>query len=128
MKIILGIIFLTFMQPAIAAVTGNELYEQLKSQNQIDNQNAYAYLDGVIDTEGMYHMGDGFIWMMDVSKDKNAKFKSAHFCFGDNKITKKQVADVVQKYLEANPQNRHEPANGLIRRALIEAFPCAKNP
>ena len=113
------------MQPAIAAVTGNEFYEQLKSQNQIDNQNAYAYLAGVLDTEDTFFMADIFKGM--ASKDKNAKFETKHFCFADSKITKGQVADVVQKYLEANPQNRHEAANGLIRRALIEAFPCAKN-
>ena len=117
-----------FIQSANAAtVTGNEFYRQLKSDDSNENLQAYAYLYGVLDTEDMFYGADVFALMIDIDKNKNAKFKTNHFCFGDSKITYRQISDVVQKYLDANPQKRHEPANGLIRTALIESFPCAKN-
>ena len=38
--------------------------------------------------------------------------------------TKGQLADVVIKYLEQNPERRHLEAGSLVPEALNRAFPC----
>lgn len=41
-----------------------------------------------------------------------------------NGVTYEQVADIVRKYLEANPAMRHNGAAFLVHRALRKGFPC----
>ena len=42
-------------------------------------------------------------------------------------ITGGELADIVQRYLEANPDARGYPAVIIIVRALVLAFPCDKS-
>jgi hypothetical protein len=39
-----------------------------------------------------------------------------------------QVGDVVAKYLRENPERRANQAHGLVRDALVTAWPCPKPP
>ncbi|WP_363117903.1 Rap1a/Tai family immunity protein [Marivita sp. XM-24bin2] len=39
-------------------------------------------------------------------------------------VERGQMIDVVIKYLDANPAQRHNPARMLTWLALLEAFPC----
>ena len=41
-------------------------------------------------------------------------------------VTAGQLADVVLKYLQDHPEERHKAAVGLVATALINAFPCPK--
>jgi hypothetical protein len=41
-------------------------------------------------------------------------------------ITRRQVTDIVVKWLNENPTERHRAAVGLVAAALTKAFPCAK--
>jgi Ssp1 endopeptidase immunity protein Rap1a len=43
-------------------------------------------------------------------------------------VTNKQIIDIVRRYLEDNPETRHEAAYVLISRALVKSFPCPKGP
>ena len=51
--------------------------------------------------------------------DESAKF----YCIPNN-VTQGQVLDVIVKFLEDHPQNRHQNATVLISVALRDAFPC----
>ena len=50
-------------------------------------------------------------------------YMSPRFCSPD-KVTQGQLAAVVIKYLEANPQDLHLAAAGIVVNALAQAFPC----
>lgn len=39
-------------------------------------------------------------------------------------VTGDQIIDVVKKFLEENPERRHEDASALVYSALFDAFPC----
>jgi Rap1a immunity proteins len=39
-------------------------------------------------------------------------------------LTKGQIRDIVVKYLEENPETRHESASDLVMLALSKAYPC----
>lgn len=45
---------------AQAEMTGNDLYAKLKSIDTSKNLQGFAYLEGVLDTDGMYLMLDTF--------------------------------------------------------------------
>jgi hypothetical protein len=47
---------------------------------------------------------------------------------GNEQVTVGQLCDVVQKYLEQNPETRDKPAGLLIWRALQKAFPPERVP
>lgn len=41
-------------------------------------------------------------------------------------VTNGQSVDVVKKYLESNPETRHEYMGNLVIKALNKAYPCKK--
>lgn len=112
---------------AHAEVTGNDLFEWLRSNDTSERLRGYAYLEGVLDAEDFYLTIDVFslIGSKGASTDR---FRVAHICLGGGKVTYGQIKDVVFKYLESNPAKRHIRAHSLIRFALLEDFACAKNP
>lgn len=126
-KIFLCIITLLFASASQAETTGNELYSWLGSNESAINLKGYAYLDGVLDAEDFYLTNEIFSSIGE--KDSaSTKFKVAHICFGDSKVTYGQIKDIVYKYLADNPAKRHIRAHSLVRFALLEDFACAKNP
>ncbi len=40
------------------------------------------------------------------------------------RVERGQIVDVVVRYFEENPADRHLPARSLIREAMVESFPC----
>ena len=54
--------------------------------------------------------------------------QSAHDIVETAKRTGAKVAGPITQKLLAEPQTRQQTANVLIRRALIEAWPCENNP
>lgn len=124
MKVILIVMLLFTSQFAYAKTTGNKIYVQLISQDAGENLMAYSYISGVLDTEEMFFLEDMFTSMQNDAPN----FRVKHYCFGSDQVTFGQIVDVVKKYLESKPETRHEKANGLIRAALIQSFPCDKNP
>jgi len=112
---------------AQAETTGNELYAWLGSSDSTISMRGYAYLDGVLDVEDFYLTNEIFSTFGE--KDAaTTRFRVAHICFGDAKVTYGQIKDIVYKYLDNNPAKRHIRAHSLIRFALLEEFACAKNP
>lgn len=43
-------------------------------------------------------------------------------------VTTRQLIDVVIKYFKEHPEERHEGANVLVKRAILEAWPKKKRP
>jgi hypothetical protein len=43
-------------------------------------------------------------------------------------VTRRQLSDVVMKFVQNNPAQRHKDAVLLAAAALIDAFPCKKKP
>ncbi len=89
--------------------TGNQLYEDLKvwdsnvtDQNYFQSGTSFGYVMGVFDSLEAFA--------------PNVLDRPAN-------ITASQVMDVVIKYFKEHPEERHERANVLINRALLEAWP-----
>lgn len=88
--------------------TGDDLFARCTSSGPFQQQDrAYciAYIDGIaadLDVQG-------------------APEPSVCIPLG---VTKGQARDVVIDYLRRNPKSRSDPAAGLIRIALMRAWPC----
>lgn len=121
------LVFLIALSGISQATTGNDLYNELSSNDPSENLQGYAYLKGVLDSEDWYLMADIFS-SFNPKNTKPYKFKIAHICFGDDKVTLGQLKDVVLKYLTEHPEKRHLRAQVLIRFSLLEDFACANNP
>ena len=50
---------------------------------------------------------------------------SVEFCGGDN-ITYGQIVRVVLKYMDDHPEQLNQDTITIVRRALLNAFPCSK--
>ncbi len=59
----------------------------------------------------------------DSLKGPNKGFKEYTFCTS-GAVNMGQINDVVKKWLEDNPSQRHLAAHSLIAAALNKAFPC----
>jgi len=89
------------------------------------------YIRGVVDAEQQHrvlHRLNGMVINHDPSNpsenSEDAKFLYPMVCFGKGKISTLQARDMFVKYLDENPDNRHAPAAFLVRRMLVEKFPC----
>ena len=122
-KLIIILLICNIIGNANAATTGNNLFSNLQSNNSGDKLIAYAYIEGVVDTDGIFKIQDALSL-----KPPEKKFKFNYICFGDNQITFGQIKDIVYKYLDGHPEIRHQNGAVLIRNALLEHFYCAGNP
>lgn len=91
------------------AETGNELLSDLQ-RDDVSYQYGYGsgYVAGVIETSTLLQ-GD------------------INICMPAN-VTIKQGIDVVKKYLQNTPEERHLGGSILIYSALLKAWPCPKKP
>ena len=87
---------------------GNTLYEKIKSGNLYEKGVALGYVVGVYDAYVQEQHWD----------------KQNHYICMNNQVTKGQILDVVEKYLNENPASRHQTAAGLVLNALSISFPC----
>lgn len=112
MKKILTIITLIFTSNCFA-VTGNDLHAWFKSNNDYENGSASYFVIGVSDAMGSYRTTE-----IRVAKSEKRKPKlSYNFC-PPEKITNGQILDIVKKYLDDNPQERHHEGQLLVLNAL----------
>lgn len=98
----------TFAAHGRDTFTGNELY----GWRQGDKSLFGTYVVGVV---------DGVIFQNAISKAG----EPAPFCLPPT-VNYAQTIDVVGKYLEETPAQRHLAAALLVAAALKNAFPCAK--
>jgi len=106
-----GLIFLsamTFVRPAAAATSGNDLLRFCTSDpNSPEQSFCLGYLHGVV---------DGAIGIR-VSEVRPQIFELPAG------VDILQVRDVVVKFLKENPKDRHLGAVALVFKALTEAYP-----
>ena len=95
--------------------TGNELYSQCQDGEKTNGAAppAWGYCLGYISGTFM------------ATRGANKGVGRVTFC-APSKVTKGQVRDIVVKWLEDNPAQRHYMAPSLIASALSEAYPCKK--
>jgi hypothetical protein len=93
-----------YTQAGATFFSGNELYGWLTSNRAAETISALHYIGGVADT-----------------LDQDI------ICMPLN-VTLGQVRDIVQKHLRANAEQRHNPADVLIRTALEPLWPCERKP
>ena len=111
MATLLGIVVSGVVSPAWAGfISGNRLHGLCQSEiGSKDDTYCIGYVTGVVDA------------IKGVGKGINGH----EFCspYG---ITARKLYDVVQKWLDDNPQKRHRIASLLIAMALSETWPCPK--
>ena len=83
------------------AVTGNLLFSQLNSDNEIEQAYALGFIGGISD-----HLNQNKI-----------------ICLAEN-VNQGKVNDIVKHYLLNNPEIRHYAAPIIINHILVESFPC----
>ena len=121
------VMFLCLVSSSAYAMTGNDLLKKLQSMEPSAILEGHAYIRGVIDAEATFYTKDKFAMAASSSK----KLGQAYFCITEAATaggTSAKVAGPITQKLLAEPQTRQQTANVLIRRALIEAWPCENNP
>jgi Rap1a immunity proteins len=94
----------------LAFVDGNRLLQLLSAENTQERNTGVTYVLGIVDA-------------LNGHRDRHRQ------CFSiPNNANAKQLADVVQQFLERNPSGRHFRGADLAAGALEEAFPCRKKP
>ncbi len=88
---------------------GNDLYEDCQQHPS----SALEYVVGVIDM------------MLDITRFGNANMFG--ICLPQN-ATAGQLSDIACQHLEAEPGNRHYTAPTQVIAALLDEFPCPRNP
>ena len=82
--------------------SGNEILDNINSDNYYSKGNAMGYIMGVVDA-----------------------YSGIYIC-PPATITGGQIQDIVKSYLVQMPSVRHEGASMLVFRAMVEFFPCKK--
>lgn len=105
---------------SVQAATGNEILAQINSSDVAENLRAYAYIEGVVETEDVHF---ALRAMQTPLFNDFQKIKGGFVCIPDG-VTKLQVFDLVKKHLENSPEQRHKMASILIRNTLWRTWPC----
>jgi hypothetical protein len=82
--------------------SGNEILENINSDNYYNKGNAMGYIMGVVDA-----------------------YSGIYIC-PPATITGGQIQDIVKSYLAQTPSTRHQGASVLVYSAMVEFFPCKK--
>jgi len=111
---LVGVLFVSTGSSA-GAVSGNRLYSDCREGQKggVDSFIPYGACIGYIEA------------VLDISEGVDKGINGFKFCINKN-VTSGQVRDIVLKWLEDNPQNRHFGASGLVAASLFVAFPCKK--
>ncbi len=88
--------------------TGNVLHEWCSGETVWHQRMCAGFVSGIADS-----MVNAPVWEWST-------------CFPPfpNTVTRGQLTDIVKRWLEQHPENRHLGAAGLVTAALSEAFPC----
>jgi len=109
---LVGAVLLSAVSPSNAQtadipsfVTGNELAQWFTNRPNIAN----AYVLGVWDQHSSFQVGLG----------------QKTICM-PTQVSRKQAAEVVKRYVNEHPEQRHYAAAAMVTVALTAAFPCPK--
>ena len=97
--------------------SGNELLEMIQSKDFENKNAAFFYINGVLEAQVLQAYKDN------LRAVKDAKLDESPLCIPDT-VTKGQLLDIVKKFLNDNPADRHEQALPLVQYALGKAFNC----
>ncbi|WP_294610637.1 Rap1a/Tai family immunity protein [uncultured Roseovarius sp.] len=106
-------------------ISGNELLETCKSENQVMAGFCIGYIIGY--SEGAPWGATLAIVQATEDADTDRLNKLASFATGScvpSEASNEQLRDVVIKHMQNNPETRHTSARTLIWTAYSEAFPC----
>jgi predicted ferric reductase len=117
------LLVLLFACQGAFAMTGIELMNKLQSKDPSIVLQAHSYVAGVTDSESTFLNQQKFI----AANAKDKKLASPFFCAPEGTTTRK-VVDVLTPKLEGESSTRQQSANVLIRRVLVETWPCSNNP
>jgi hypothetical protein len=92
----------------LSPTTGNELLEWCQSGDTWATGRCLGYIIGVADLQTMV---------------KKTLPENRQSCIAEG-VTAGQILEVVTKYLNQHPEERHFNASVLIVKAIAEAFPC----
>jgi hypothetical protein len=118
---------LCLVSGSACAMTGNELLKKLQSMEPSAILEGHAYIRGILDSEATFYTIEKFR----IARTPGAKNETDFFCITEAATaggTAAKVAGPITQKLLADSQTRQQTANVLVRRALIEAWPCADNP
>ena len=100
-RLLPALLMLGCLQAQAGFDTGNRLFEDCRASNYFNRGYCGGYVTGIVDT-----------------------IEALQARCVPEESTKGQLADVVIKYLEQNPERRHLEAGSLVPEALNRAFPC----
>jgi Rap1a immunity proteins len=99
---LLALATIALIAPARASITGNQLYNFCRDNNaDFDDGTCFGFVSGLFEVADELHL---------VCVPMTA--------------TPRQIRDVVLRFLERHPDNRHESARGLVLAAIQTAYPC----
>ena len=108
-RLLPALLMLGCLQAQAGFDTGNRLFEDCRAGNYFNRGYCGGYVTGIVDTiEALQARG---------------VLPADALCVPEES-TKGQLADVVIKYLEQNPERRHLEAGSLVPAALNRAFQC----
>ena len=117
MKKIIVIIAVLLLFPCVATAQwedGNKLYKSLSA-----GASKEAILNATVNEQSDYWVAFGYVMAIwDV-------YKGVAWTAPAN-VTRGQIIDVARKFLEENPEKRHESSIKLLLQAFIFAFPKEK--
>lgn len=103
------------------ALSGNELYSMMTSNDMHEKLEAIRYIEGVIDTEKAF-----WVVQMTNKHDENSKPNYEGMVCPPDNYTLQQVQDIVKIYIEKNPAYRQLGAATHAHYALLLAWPCTE--
>lgn len=103
--VLAGLVSCIAQADSLIFLSGNELHDELQSENMTRQVTAIMYVLGVADT---------------MQTLQTTEYPACR----PKEVTRKQLGDVVKKWLEKNPDKRHFSASSVTMHALSEAFPC----
>ena len=114
--LVCSVALLTVATPAKAEVfestqTGNGLLGLCRSSdNSREMLACYSYLKGTLDG-----------WLTSENTFRNGP----SFCIPEG-VTLIQLRDILVRWLDENPERRHEEGSALIVNAIVRSFPCVE--
>lgn len=113
------IIIILLLSTNCFAVTGNDLHVWLKSNNDYEKGSAHYFIIGVMQSMESYRETE-----ISIAKSEKRKPKLGYYACLPKGITIGQLFDMVQKYLDDNPEKRHEQGQMLVLNAF-KVWNCA---
>jgi|SRR5690606_33784479 len=114
-------ILLVMLSHNAYAITGNELYALITSNDPSEYLEGMRFIQGSSGAESYFHYLEGIL----SAEEKRSPDLLRYACVPSN-VTNGQAVDVVKKYLQDNPSKRNFDASQLTHFALIQAWPCTK--